>query len=179
VVWGILGDLIVYGRRPSPLGLLGAALVCSSSVIIILAEKRSGGGGGGDGSRAEDVGEERGPLLAVKEPGLKAKGSSSLKEELNGGDAGWAGHGEAGAGGLQQWQQRAAGSGQGWLAADGTTLHPNEQDVELAAPRRRSADAPTAAGGSNTMDGGGWVLRHGKDGTGRAPLVASPRSGSK
>lgn len=58
VVWGMLLDLAL-GDRPSLLGLLGAALVCSASLVVVLAERR--GGPGGDQPR----------------PAVKAKGSDA------------------------------------------------------------------------------------------------------
>ncbi|KAL4425097.1 hypothetical protein ABPG77_010411 [Micractinium sp. CCAP 211/92] len=52
VVWGLLADLALFHHRPSPLSLLGAALVCASSLLIVLDEKRnSDGGSNGDGGR--------------------------------------------------------------------------------------------------------------------------------
>ena len=80
VIWGLLGDLLVYNHPPSGLGLLGAALVCSSSLVIILAERRQGPGGGGDGGGGD------GSLLPAgsPHPGLKAK-DSRLRLEASAG----------------------------------------------------------------------------------------------
>ncbi|EFN56059.1 hypothetical protein CHLNCDRAFT_145530 [Chlorella variabilis] len=80
VIWGLLGDLLVYNHPPSGLGLLGAALVCSSSLVVILAERRQGPGGGGDGGGGD------GSLLPAgsPHPGLKAK-DSRLRLEASAG----------------------------------------------------------------------------------------------
>ena len=50
VVWGLLADLALFHHKPSPVSLLGAALVCLSSLIIVVAEQRSSSSSVGSGS---------------------------------------------------------------------------------------------------------------------------------
>ncbi len=76
VVWGLLADLALFHHRPSPLSLLGAALVCASSLLIVLDEKQnSDGGSNGDGSRegprvnAKHWAEDAVAASAVGQPG--------------------------------------------------------------------------------------------------------------
>ncbi|KAL4431066.1 hypothetical protein ABPG75_006322 [Micractinium tetrahymenae] len=45
LVFGLLADLALFHHRPSPLSLLGAALVCASSLLVALLDRRSSSGG--------------------------------------------------------------------------------------------------------------------------------------
>ncbi|KAI3437637.1 hypothetical protein D9Q98_000089 [Chlorella vulgaris] len=81
VVWGTLGDLLVYNRKPSALGLAGAALVCSSSLIIIFSEKWQAGAAtapaGSGGGGGEELDSESGRLLPNQAADTKAQSSTT------------------------------------------------------------------------------------------------------
>lgn len=69
VLWATLLDLAVYHDAPSPLGLLGAALVCASSFFLVYYEQRGGGGVSGSGR----------PPLKAKDSGRALGADASLE----------------------------------------------------------------------------------------------------
>ncbi|KAL4431068.1 hypothetical protein ABPG75_006324 [Micractinium tetrahymenae] len=73
VVWSLLADLALFHHRPSPLSLLGVALVCASSLLIVLEEKHSSSGSSSDGSSSRDADSDGAALQ------LKAKQSGSYE----------------------------------------------------------------------------------------------------
>lgn len=97
MVWGLLADLALFHDPPSPLSLLGAALVCSSSFIIVSFEKRgaaaSTAAGNGTAPKAKDSSRVLHVSAAAADPsqrqGAEEGGWEPQLELAEGG--GWAG----------------------------------------------------------------------------------------
>lgn len=130
VVWGTLGDLLVYNRKPSALGLAGAALVCSSSLIIIFSEKWQAGAAtapaGSGGGGGEELDSESGRLLPNQAADTKAQ-SSTTGEHLD-----------------------AQHTATDWTSGQHP---PHLRRIELAASRRSADACRPVAGGVGHLEG--------------------------
>ena len=152
VVFSLLADLALFHHRPSPLSLLGAALVCASSLLLALLGKRSSSGGSSSSSSS-------GASAPVQ---LKAKHSSSIEVAA-----------------AAYWQQPQQGQQpqRGWRSDAGTGeaarqaelaelggLAAGTQQGVLERQRRHAAGSPRSGSRLGSGDEGG-------EGDEREPLV--------